>query len=100
MILIDDSDEVQVLIKKLNLKEYVTSARCFTYQNDKFRLVFWKESLNEDEKNIVLAHEEGHIWNGHLGTGYVLGQDVVQEYQANEFCHFLLQDKTGKNKSK
>ena len=51
--------------------------------------------LTEEEKQIVLAHEEGHIWNDHLSKECVLGNDVVQEYEANEFAHFLLADKKG-----
>lgn len=46
----------------------------------------------------MLAHEEGHIWNSHFNSNSILGNDVHQEYQANEFSHYLLDDKTGKKK--
>ena len=68
--------------------------RCFTYFSDKHRLVFINENLNEDEKTVVLAHEQGHIWNGHFSSKSVIGHDVMQEYQANEFEHYLLKDKS------
>ena len=40
------------------------------------------------------AHEEGHILNGHMHQADVLGDDMVQEYEANKFAHHLLRDKT------
>lgn len=61
-------------------------------------MVFIHEDLTEEERQITLAHEEGHIWNDHLIQAGILGNDVIQEYQANEFAHFLLKDKTGKQK--
>lgn len=89
----DDNEDVKTLISVLNLKEFISNARCFTYQDDKYRLVFLNENLNEDEKIIVLAHEEGHIWHKHLNSASVFGEDILQEYQANEFCHFLLESR-------
>lgn len=95
---IQNTDDVKALIEALRLEEQILHSKCFTYQNDKYRLVFIHEDLNDEERTIVLAHEEGHIWNGHMSTSSVLGNDVVQEYQANEFAHFLLDDKSGKKK--
>lgn len=48
--------------------------------------------LSEEERVIVLSHEEGHIWNGHMTSNNVFGDDVKQEFEANEFSHFLLED--------
>ena len=42
---------------------------------------------------MVLAHEEGHIFLNHLSNNNVVGQDVKDEYNANEFAHFLLKSK-------
>lgn len=75
-------------------------SRCFTYRDDKYRLVFINEGLNEEERQVALAHEEGHIWNDHLIRNNILGNDVIQEHQANEFAHYLLKDKDGKQKRK
>ena len=47
---------------------------------------------------LQLNLEEGHIWNDHLTKDNVIGNDVIQEYEANEFAHYLLKDKTGKKK--
>ena len=95
---INDSRDVANLIEALRLQEHVKNEKCFTYQSDKYRLVFLHEDLNEDERTVVLAHEEGHIWNGHMTQDSAFGQDVIQEYEANEFAHYLLKDKTGKKK--
>lgn len=87
-----DDEDVKMLVSGLDLQDYISTSRCFTYQDDKYRLVFVNENLNEEEMTIVLAHEEGHIWHKHFNSKNVLGNDIVQEYQANEFCHFLLED--------
>lgn len=91
---IDDTEDVTEVVDALNLAEYIRVNRCFTYFSDKHRLVFINENLNEDEKTVVLAHEQGHIWNGHFSSKSVIGHDVMQEYQANEFEHYLLKDKS------
>ena len=95
---IDDSGDVTDLIEALNLQEQISISKCFTYQNDKYRIVFLHEDLNDEERTIVLAHEEGHIWNDHMSADSILGKNIIQEYEANEFAHYLLKDKTGKNK--
>ncbi|MEE3491536.1 ImmA/IrrE family metallo-endopeptidase [Ruminococcus sp.] len=95
---VSDNKDVADLIDALQLKDYISSEKCFAFQNDKYRLVFLHEDLNENERTVVLAHEEGHIWNGHLTQDCVFGTDVIQEYEANEFAHYLLIDRTGKKK--
>ena len=95
---IKNKENVASLIGALQLEDQIARSKCFTYQNDKYRIVFIHEDLNDEERTIVLAHEEGHIWNGHMSSNNVLGTDVVQEYEANEFSHYLLKDKTGKKK--
>ena len=93
---IADSEDVIALRDALDVGIYMKQSRCFTYRDDKYRLIFINESLNEEETLIALAHEEGHIWNDHLVKDSVIGNDVVQEYQANEFAHYLLKDKDGR----
>lgn len=95
---IENEENVAALVEALELQEQISCSKCFTYQNDKYRIVFIHEDLNDEERTIVMAHEEGHIWNGHLSLNNVLGADIVQEYEANEFVHYLLEDKTGKRK--
>ena len=92
---IEENEDVTTLSTELGIEKWLKQSRCFTYRDEKYRIVFIQEGLNEEEKQIVLAHEEGHIWNDHLSKECVLGNDVVQEYEANEFSHFLLADKKG-----
>ena len=96
---INDIDEVTALKDALGLGVFMEQSRCFTYRDDKYRIVFINENLNEEERLVALAHEEGHIWNDHLTKDNVIGNDVIQEYEANEFAHYLLKDKTGKKTS-
>ena len=86
---IENKENVASLIGALQLEDQIARSKCFTYQNDKYRIVFIHEDLNDEERTIVLAHEEGHIWNGHLSANNVLGTDVIQGYEANEFAHHL-----------
>lgn len=95
---IDDNDDVTALKNALGVGPYMDQSRCFTYRDDKYRIVFIHEGLNEEERQVTLAHEEGHIWNDHLTKNNVIGNDVIQEHEANEFAHYLLKDKTGKRK--
>lgn len=97
---IDNKEDVSSLVDALQLQDQITCSKCFTYQNNKYRIIFVHEDLNEEERAIVLAHEAGHIWNGHMCTNNILGVDIVQEYEANEFAHYLLMDKTGKSKKR
>ncbi len=85
-----NSNEVQTLIDSLKLSDSVLRTRGFTYADSKFRLVFVHEDMTEEEKTIVLAHEAGHIFLGHLSSASIIGKDVREEFEANEFAHFLL----------
>lgn len=95
---IQNSEEVTTLVTALHLEDMISTSKCFTFQNDNYRIVFLHDDLNDEERTIVLAHEEGHIWNRHLSQNSVLGEDVVQEFEANEFAHYLLKDKNGQKK--
>ena len=74
---IENKEDEASLIEALQLEDQIARSKCFTYQNDKYRIVFIHEDLNDEERTIVLAHEEGHIWNGHLSVNNVLGTDVI-----------------------
>ena len=93
-----ETEDVRNLIDALEIHDQISHSRCFTYKSDKYRIIFVHEDLNEEERTIALIHEEGHIWHGHMHTGNILGEDIVQEYEANEFAHYLLKDKTGSRK--
>ncbi|MBQ8075791.1 MAG: ImmA/IrrE family metallo-endopeptidase [Oscillospiraceae bacterium] len=92
---IRDKKSVSDLIEVLHLGDQVSYSRCFTYRDNKYRLVFLHEDLNEEERIVALAHEEGHIWNRHMNRQSVIGEDVIEEFDANEFAHYLLSDSDG-----
>ncbi|MFQ7105618.1 MAG: ImmA/IrrE family metallo-endopeptidase [Neglectibacter timonensis] len=85
-----NSENVTNLIAVLGLEHICERSKGFTYADSKRRLVFLHEDLSEQEKLMVLAHEEGHIYCNHLSSVPIIGRDVVEEYEANEFAHYLL----------
>lgn len=87
---IANSENVSALLTALDLQSLATQSKGFTYADSQRRLVFIHEGLSEDEKLMVLAHEEGHIYCNHLASMPILGRDVVEEHEANEFAHYLL----------
>ena len=85
-----NEDNVQQLLESLSLTEHAAGSRGFTYADKHYRLLFVHEGLNPQETALVLAHELGHIYLGHMGSRCVIGNDVQEEFAANEFAHFLL----------
>lgn len=95
---VQDKDSVLELISALHLEDQISHSKCFTYQNDKYRLIFIHEDLNDEERTVVLAHEEGHIWNRHMHKVNAIGVDAIHGYEANEFARNLLKERYGKRK--
>lgn len=85
-----NDENVTRLCLALNIGNELLMSRGFTYSKGEFRLVFINENLSDKEKSIVLAHELGHIVLGHTGHAPVIGHDVQEEFEANEFASFLL----------
>ena len=85
-----NDENVETVIRNLGLAEFTAKSRGFTYVDDKYRLIFICGALNEEEKLMVMAHELGHIACEHLNQGKILGKDVREEYEANEFAHYLM----------
>lgn len=85
-----NEEDVQSLIEALKLTDNILRSKGFTYADSNYRLVFVHEDLSEQEKTMVLAHENGHIFLEHLSSVPIIGKDVKEEYEANEFAHFLL----------
>lgn len=81
---------VDQLINALGFSNDLLKSRGFTYSSGEFRLVFINDGLSDKEKTIVLSHELGHIVLGHVGRAPVIGHDVQEEFEANEFSTFLL----------
>ena len=84
--------DVSSLITALNLTDLIKERKGFTYADANNRIVFLNEDLSEQEKLIVLLHEEGHIYCGHLNEKALIGRDVIQEYEANEFVHYMFNE--------
>ena len=97
---ISEQSLVAELIDALQLKDQTAHCKCFAYQDENYRLIFLHEDLNDEERTIVLAHEIGHIWNRHMDRNSIIGEDVIQEFDANEFAHYLLLDKAGTGKKR
>lgn len=84
-----NDENVSSLIDSLKLDDYIRNSKGFTYADANYRLVFVNEDLNDEEKTLILAHEEGHIFCKHFRNQNVIGNDVMQENEANEFSFFL-----------
>ena len=96
-----DNEPSKILIDVLSLKSFAANSRGFTYAGGDYRLIFVQNSLSDKEKVIVLSHEFGHICCGHLNKANKPGQDVKEEYEANEFAHYLIKScSAGKVKNK
>ena len=87
---INDPD-VTTVIQNLGLTDMIAHSNGFLYVDSNYRLVFINEKLNDTEKVILYAHEEGHYYCGHTKAITVVGRTVQEEYEANEFAHYLLQ---------
>lgn len=85
-----NDENVTSLVEALNIQENIARSKGFTYADGNYRLVFVHEGLSEAEKTIVLAHEAGHIYCGHMSSVPIIGNDVMEEFEANEFAHYLL----------
>lgn len=85
-----NDEDVSTIIENLNLSEAISVSRGFTLVTNDFRLIFISENLNDEEKLLVLAHEVGHIACGHFSNVPIIGKDVIDEYEASEFSHYLL----------
>ncbi len=83
------------LVQSLAIHELVQTRKAFVYQNADVKLLFLCETLTPDEKLYAIAHELGHIQSGHLQNGANSDYSVVEEYEANEFAHYLLHPGAG-----
>ena len=79
----------EILAEELGLTPEILQQNAFTYNTGSTKLVFLKENLTLEEKRLALAHELGHIFFKHLQNP-TKGSSVQDEYEANEFAHYLL----------
>lgn len=87
---VNDPD-VTTVIEALGLKDMINHSSGFVYVDGNYRLVFLNEKLNAEERLVVLSHEEGHYYCGHTCSRNEVGRTVIEEREANEFSHYLLQ---------
>lgn len=85
-----NTSAVTTVLETLHLEQMAASAKGFTYADASYRLVFCRSDLSEEERCMILAHELGHIALDHLTHAPVLGKDVSEEFEANEFARILL----------
>lgn len=84
--------DVETVIQNLDLSKTALKSRGFTYISAEYRLIFINEDLTDEEKLLVLSHELGHIVCEHFSVVPIIGNDVKEEHQANEFSHYLLEE--------
>ena len=89
------TENVAMLIAELDLTEVVRSSRAFVYQRGEIKLLFVDETMTANEKLYTIAHELGHIVCGHLKRSSLEIVDVQEEFEANEFAHYLLEPEKG-----
>ena len=82
--------DITKLINSLGIEKAIEQSKGFTYVDQYRRLVFLNEDLSNDEKLVVLAHEMGHIYCNHFTSTPIIGKDVAEEHEANEFSHYIL----------
>ena len=88
---ISNQEDVEQLLDALGVKALSLTTGAFTYADKNYRIVFIEEGHSDDELLILLAHEEGHIFCGHLNNNCnVIGDSVLNEQEANTFAHYLL----------
>ena len=85
-----NDENVASLLSSLQLEAYAAHSKGFTYADANHRIVFVHEDLSDAEKLVILAHEEGHIYCGHFAHSPIIGKDVIEEHEANEFAHYIL----------
>jgi len=85
-----NDEETESLLTSLHLSEFSKTVKAFTYVDNTVRLVFLLEGLSNEEKLILLAHEQGHISLKHLTTkNKIFEEDIVQEDEANIFSYLI-----------
>lgn len=89
--------DVETVIQNLDLGDTVLRSRGFTYADKNYRLLFINEDLSNDEKLYVISHELGHIVCNHYSNSPIIGRDVKEEHEANEFSHYLLKQNFFRN---
>ena len=83
-----NSPDVETVVHHLGLEPMLAHSNGFIYMSELYRIVFLFKGLTDSEQKLILAHEEGHYCLGHSNS--IVGRAVTEEYEANEFAHYLL----------
>lgn len=80
---------------ELGILNIAKTYKAFTYIDNDNKYVFYRSNLSAEEKNILLAHELGHIQLGHFASsGIRCSSDFksksLQEVEADEFAIELI----------
>ena len=86
----EEDEDIRALIRELGISELTKTSRAFTYRKQDVKLLFLEDSMSADEKRYAIAHELGHIILGHMNSGTGFSADMEDEFEANEFAHYLL----------
>lgn len=89
---LDMSEKVKYLANRLNLHDQCQSREGFTYCQKDVRLVFIKQTLNEEDKISTLLHEEIHIYLDHFYRQGFRETSTKQEGEVHKFEHMIQQE--------
>ncbi len=83
------TQEALRLINRLKLDEYVHLVNCFTYFDEKYKIVFIRSGLSEKDESLLLLHEEAHIYLDHFHTDDSRITETVKEQEAHRFAEYV-----------
>ncbi len=86
----DNYAGVENLLRELKLENAAAASHGFAFSDGMNNIIFVRETLTEDEKVLVIAHELGHILLGHLKGAASMYVGAREEYEANEFVHYIM----------
>lgn len=83
------SDELRLLIDKLDIEKEIQEKDCFFLIKDNLKLIFLNDDVSDDDKYILLSHEIGHIFDERILESEITYSNAQRENYANEFSHYL-----------
>ena len=86
----DNYAGVENLLRELKLENAAAASHGFAFSDGMNDIIFVRETLTEEEKVLVIAHELGHILLGHLKGAASMYVGAREEYEANEFVHYIM----------
>lgn len=86
----ETSVAITTLVHELGVTDLIKTSRAFVYQKGDVKLLFVDDTMTSDEKRYAIAHELGHIFLDHLSKNSSFSADMEEEFEANEFAHYLL----------